>query len=252
MIGDQRLFLASKLCNKMCSFEYNTVCRFSWRMWWVTLVFMWLSLHASHCTVHLEASWLGDPSLFHQEDFTTLLWNLTNASSVSIEPMSVDMLLGKNARVIFPNSSVYSFSIVYVTHLRFELEVSKEPDVVVLLGLNLATVALHTGMGFLVVDFVNTFPRSVASSAFQWPEYTATVAVGGWSATMFVCLLLVFALVVNIYYPISDSVSSNTANVITVKTARAPVLKVPQYGALPAARSQRELLLKMPVSYTRT
>ena len=221
-------------------------------MWGVVLPFMLLLFHSSSCTVHLEASWLGDPSLFPQEEFTTLLWNLTNASSVSIEPMSVDMLLGKNARVIFPNSSVYSFSIVYATHLRFELEVLKEPDVVALLASDLVRVAFRAGMGFLVVDFVNTFPRTVPAAGFQWPEYTATVAVGGWSATMFVCLLLVFALVVNVYYPIPDSVSPTTANVIISKTARAPVLKVPQYGALPAARSQRELLLKMPVSYTRT
>jgi hypothetical protein len=203
--------------------------------------------------VHLEASWLGDPSLFPQEEFTTLLWNLTNASSVSIEPMSVDMLLGKNARVVFPNSSIYSFSIVYVTHLRFELEVAKESDVVVMLGSTLAKIALRAGMGFLEVDYVSISPRSVASPGFQWPDYITTVAVGGWSATTFVCLLLIFALIVNIYYPISDGTPPPTTTaVIQPKAARAPILKVPQYGALPAGRSQRELLLKMPVGYTRT
>ena len=182
-----------------------------------------------------------------------MLWNITNASSVSIEPMSVDMLLGKNARVVFPNSSIYSFSIVYVTHLRFELDVVKESDVVVLLGSTLSKIALRAGMGFLEVDYVSISPRSVASPEFQWPEYTATVAVGGWSVTTFVCLLLILALVVNIYYPIPDTAPSPTTTaVINPKSARAPVLRVPQYGAPPAGRSQRELLLKMPVSYTRT
>ena len=218
-------------------------------MWGVVMPFVLLLFHVCFCTVHLEASWLGDPSLFPQDEFTTLLWNLTNASSVSIEPMSVDMLLGKNARVVFPNSSIYSFSIVYVTHLRFELEVAKESEVVVMLGSGLAKIALRAGMGFLEVDYVSISPRSVASPGFQWPEYTTTVAVGGWSATTFVCLLLIFALIVNVYYPIPDS--TPTA-VIQPKTARAPVLRVPQYGALPVGRNQRELLLKMPVSYTRT
>ena len=222
-------------------------------MWGVVIPFVLLLFHTCFCMVHLEASWLGDPSLFPQEEFTTLLWNLTNASSVSIEPMSVDMLLGKNARVVFPNSSIYSFSIVYVTHLRFELEVAKESDVVVMLGSTLAKIALRAGMGFLEVDYVSISPRSVASPGFQWPDYITTVAVGGWSATTFVCLLLIFALIVNIYYPISDGTPPPTTTaVIQPKAARAPILKVPQYGALPAGRSQRELLLKMPVGYTRT
>ncbi len=215
-------------------------------------LFVLILLHPCCGTVHLEASWLGDPSLFPQEEFTTLLWNLTNASSVSIEPMSVDMLLGKNARVIFPNSSVYSFSIVYATHLRFELEVFQESDVIGVLASGLAQHALRAGMGSLVIDYVSTSPKSVASPGFQWPEYTATIAVGGWSATTFICLLLIIALIVNVYYPIPETVSVNTIVTTTAKTARAPILRVPQYAYLPAGRSQRELLLKMPVGYTRT
>jgi hypothetical protein len=198
-------------------------------------------------TVHLEASWLGDPSLFPQEEFTTLLWNITNASLVSIEPMSVDMLLGKNARVIFPNSSIYSFSIVYVTHIRFEIETFSDYAAIGNLNSHLASLALYSGMGFLVIDYVNVSPRAVGSSEFHWPDYMTTVAVGGWSTTAFICVLLVIALLVKTYYPAVPAPMVVEAN---PKSARAPTLRVPQYVA-PTAGTQRELLLKIPTTYTR-
>ena len=217
-------------------------------MWMILrfLLLFWCS--TAMAVVHLEASWLGDPSLFPEEEFTTLLWNITNASLVSIEPMSVDMLLGKNARIIFPNSSIYSFSIVYVTHVRFEIETFSDPSAIGMLKNHLTSLALYSKMGFLVIDYVDVNSRAVASSGFHWPDYMATVAVGGWSTTAFICVLLGIALLVKTYYP---KIPTPLVVEPHPKAARAPTLRVPQYVAQTAGTTPRELLLKMPITYTK-
>ena len=205
----------------------------------LTILIFLLLFHCPHATVHLEASWLGDPSLFPQSAFTTLLFNITEAATASIEPMSVDMLLGKNARIIFPNSSIYSFSIVYITRIRCELTSPTEEMVMELLHSNLVHAVDNAGMGDLVLDYLSTETRAVDPPTWEWPDYTATLAVGGWSVTTFICVLLIIALVVSMYYPASPPPQKQL-------TAKAPVLRVPQFAAPPTAMIQRELHLKIP------
>ena len=167
----------------------------------LTIIVFLLLFHCTHATVHLEASWLGDPSLFPQQDFTMLLFNLTSAASVSVEPVSVDMLLGKQARSIFPNASaVYSFSIVYVTRLQCELETLDDAGALYTVRRDLVSGSQHASIGQLVLDYASLVAREQLPPSWDWPDYIVPLAVSGWSVTAFVCLVLVLALCTTRYY----------------------------------------------------
>ena len=221
----------------------------------VCILFL-LLFHCTSATVHLEASWLGDPSLFPQSDFTMLLFNLTSATSVSLEPASVDMLLGKQARNVFPNAStVYSFSIVYITRLQCELETLDDVAALYTVRRDLVSGCLRANLGHLVLDYASLVAREKQRSAWEWPDYVAPLAVSGWSVTTFVCVVLLLALCTTRYYAdqqeeeLDTCRRSSLASSTNLKSAKAPSLRVPQYAGRPS--NSRELLLKIPAPGTR-
>ena len=219
-----------------------------------TILFFLLLFHCTHATVHLEASWLGDPSLFPQSDFTMLLFNLTSATSVSLEPASVDMLLGKQARNVFPNAStVYSFSIVYITRLQCELETLDDGAALYTVRRDLVSGCLRANLGHLVLDYASLAAREKQRSAWEWPDYVAPLAVSGWSVTTFVCVVLLLALCTTRYYADQQEEELQQCRTLAsssnAKSAKAPSLRVPQYAGRPL--NSRELLLKIPAPGTR-
>ena len=202
-----------------------------------------LLFHCASPTVHLEASWLGDPSLFPQSTFTMLLFNLTSAASASIEPMSVDMVLGKQARDVFPNASLYSFSIVYITRIQCELTTANDYAAMTAIQTTLASASLQSGIGHMALDYVSTDARQ-RSTSWQWPDYMAPLVISGWSVTAFICVLLIIALCVSQYYNSECEQELTQCKAALVppgpgKSARAPTLQVPRYAAKPAPRELR-------------
>jgi hypothetical protein len=163
------------------------------------------------------------------------------------------MLLGKQARNVFPNAStVYSFSIVYVTRLECELETFDDGAALYTVRRDLVSRTLQAGLGYLVLDYASLLAREKhRPAAWSWPDYMAPLAISGWSVTAFISVLLLLALCTTRYYADEPPPAATLADLATAKNARAPALRVPQYAGRPAATSQRELFLKIPAAGAR-
>ena len=155
------------------------------------LLLLLLLLRGCLAVVELHALFLGDgdvADLVRTSVTPLLLSPLTNATHVDAGPFEVDTLVGRAAQSYFPNASLFSFALVYVTRARFTL--TTPDDDAAARGLRCCLVARHVSGRALAVESVAT--ANPASDWFTkawiepWPSYVAIIAYVGWVATLLV------------------------------------------------------------------
>lgn len=148
-----------------------------------------LLLRSCLAVVELSALFLGDGDVADlvRASVTPLLLSMTNATRVDVRPFQVDTVVGREAQAYFPNASLFSFALVYVTRARFTL-VTPDDDAAAR-GLRCCLAARHSGRA-LAVESVGV--ANPASDWFTkvwveaWPSYVAIIAFVGWAATAIV------------------------------------------------------------------
>ena len=146
------------------------------------------------CLAVVELSTLflgeGDVADVVRTSLTPLLLSpLTNATHVGVKgAFEVDTLVGRTAKAYFPNASLFSFALVYVTRARFTL--TTPDDAAAASSLRCCLAPRHHGGRALAVESVATAnPTSdwvTKVWAESWPSYVAIIAYVGWVATLLV------------------------------------------------------------------
>jgi hypothetical protein len=118
-----------------------------------------------------------------------LLVGLTNATTVDPGHADVDALLGKTAKVLFPNGSFYSFALVYVTRIRFTLHTPNDEAAAAMLRCCLSR-PLPPDRAIACEDVAVEQP--LAFFLTPWPSYVGFSVVAVWVLTVagFVSFLL--------------------------------------------------------------
>ena len=110
-----------------------------------------------------------------------VLVGLTNATTVDPGHADVDALLGKTAKVLFPNGSFYSFALVYVTRIRFTLHTPNDEAAAAMLRCCLSR-PLPPDRAIACEDVVVEQP--LAFFLTPWPSYVGFSVVGVWVLTV--------------------------------------------------------------------
>ena len=121
-----------------------------------------------------------------------LLVDLTNATSVIPSSPDVDAILGKSARWYFPNGTWYSFSLVYVTRVRFTLNTPDDDAALANLQCCLnRPISDHRAIALDRVSIEEVKSPVLQFFTTPWPSYVGFIFASVWLLTLCggVCIL---------------------------------------------------------------
>ena len=156
------------------------------------ILFLLLLPPALHATILLDTLILGGNDITSSlipDTIFPMLVNLTNATSMTPSGENVDAILGKTARWYFPNGTFYSFSLVYITRVRFTIHTPDDNAALAKLECCLnQPINDHRAIALDKVSIEVAPSAWTDLSSLSWPWWTGVVFIVVWVLTLGVCV----------------------------------------------------------------
>lgn len=148
-----------------------------------------LFLPLCHASVVFTSVFLLDSSKFPVNEFSSLVVNLTNATSLTMQSIEPDTITGVEGRRLFVNNSAfYSFQLLHVTRIRALVQVADDQTASAVIRYSLPHEVALRGMGTMGLDGVEIGTDSVhrwfTTTYLELPDFVAQYLILGWAVTV--------------------------------------------------------------------
>ena len=143
-----------------------------------------------HCSVLFTSVLLMDASSFSVRNFSSLVLQITKATSLTLHSVEPDTITGVQGKILFVNSSIpfYNFQLLHITRVLASVETLDEKTVEVVIRLSLAHEALLRGMGIMGIEDIGIGEADanpwLTTTYLELPPFVAQYLILGWAFTI--------------------------------------------------------------------
>jgi hypothetical protein len=143
-----------------------------------------------HCSVLFTSVLLMDASSFSLRNFSSLVLQITKATSLTLHSVEPDTITGVQGKILFVNSSIpfYNFQLLHITRVLASVETFDEKTVEVIIRLSLSHEALLHGMGIMGIEDIGIGEADanqwLTTTYLELPPFVAQYLILGWAFTI--------------------------------------------------------------------
>jgi hypothetical protein len=158
----------------------------------IALLFLLLLPLSSHASVKFTSVFLMDSSAFRAAAFSSLVTNLTNASSCVLHSIEADTITGMAGRRLFVNSSAfYSFQLLHVTRVAASVHSGDDLTASAVIRHSLPHEVALSGIGVMGLEGVEIGVDDINWLTVTYlavPGFVAQYLLLGWVLTVLLVL----------------------------------------------------------------
>jgi hypothetical protein len=153
------------------------------------IVALLLVIPPTHCSVLFTTILLRDSETFSVKAFSSLVLDITNATSLTLHSVEPDTITGVDGRRLFADSSsFYSFQLLHVTRVLASVEVEDEKTVAAIILHSLPLKGQLRGLGIMGMESVTIGEADTqnwfTTTYVELPPFVAQYLILGWSLTV--------------------------------------------------------------------
>lgn len=160
----------------------------------VRVLLGFLFSQSTHASVLFSTLFLMDSSAFSAKTFSSLVFNLTNATSLTLQSVESDTITGVQGKRIFAEGNprpFYDFQILHVTRVRSSIEVEDEMTASAIIRFSLPHQAFLRGLGVAGIDGSveigeagTRWQQLFTATYLDLPPFVAQYLILGWVLTV--------------------------------------------------------------------